>query len=127
MGRETSSFNTERKRKRELGDLVRRAIVEVADVLGGEDLVDELSPAVYDRTTLSPDHAILIFEEVLPDANVREIVADRAVELAKRVNRENFIRKVTLRKPVSTEDILQRPLPSEAAELPTRIFTKRKR
>ena len=100
------------------GNYMRRAMLELAFEIGGQDLVSVVGPTVLDRTTVLPSGAIAEFEHNRPGITTQ--IMDLSGKIQQRKHREDWMRKLTGRKLRSTEDLLEEPL---TANIQTRLRT----
>lgn len=111
MRLERTPKKTPREITRDAGNFLRKAALDVAEEVGGEELVDEVRKTVYDRTTLIPQYTIVQLEEKHPGTGDR--VYERAHKISQEYTRASIIRILTLRKPYSTDELLKEPSPDK--------------
>lgn len=120
MGLERAPRKISRENNRDAGNYLRRAVVEVANRIGGGELVGEISKTVYDRTVLIPTTTIDQLEREHPGSG--EEVFSLAQEIKAKHTRRDIMRLLTLRKPIPSEELLKESLPDSDKSKPKKNF-----
>ena len=108
----------------DVGNYMRRAILDVAHDHGTPEIVDEIKPLVMDMSEALPLQALLYTQEHYPGLNL--LVMDRADEIQRKHHREDWRRMATFRQPRPTAELLTDALPGEKRGRLRTIFRSKK-